>query len=66
MRRGDWKLIVNKGGKAMLFNLADDPYEKHDVAKERTEQVEELTKLLVAHQSLDEPKIPADLAGFPH
>ena len=66
LRRGDWKLIVNKGGKTMLFNLARDPFEKTDLVKEEPARVAELRQLLEAQQALDAPKIPADLEGFPH
>jgi arylsulfatase A-like enzyme len=52
VREGDWKLIVSRRGKdrAELFNLADDPQEKKDLAGEKPAQVEALRKVL-AEQS---------------
>lgn len=64
LRHGDWKLIQTKKGDEQLFNIAVDPYEKNDLAKKEPEKVAELQKLLAAQKALDEPKIPADLAGF--
>jgi len=60
LREGDWKLIVrrdepadkkaaakDKGGVAVeLYNLADDPYEKSDIADKHSDKVKELRKKL--------------------
>lgn len=47
VRLGKWKLIVNKSGsEKMLFDLAADPYEKKDLAREHPEIVEKLKTLL--------------------
>jgi arylsulfatase A-like enzyme len=49
VRVGDWKLIVsgeNEKRKVELFNLAHDPGEQHDVAKQETARVAELLKTL--------------------
>jgi arylsulfatase A-like enzyme len=47
VRDGDWKLIVNRqNGKAELFQLADDPYEKHDLAPQQPERVQTLRGLM--------------------
>lgn len=48
VRSGDWKLIlpVNKEGAIELFNLADDPHEKKNLADARPEIVERLRKKL--------------------
>ena len=40
-RRGPWKLISQEG-KAMLFNLADDIGERHDVSRQRPELMRQL------------------------
>lgn len=65
LRHGDWKLVVPKEKPPQLFQIASDPYEKMDVAAQQPEKVAELTKLLAAHQALDQPEIPADLRGLP-
>jgi arylsulfatase A-like enzyme len=47
VRLGKWKLIVKKsGGQTQLFDLANDPYEKNDLAQERKDIVEKLRTLL--------------------
>lgn len=48
VRRGDWKLYVEKG-KCRLYNLATDVHEDHDVATEHPDIVREL-KQIVAEQ----------------
>ncbi len=63
IRAGDWKLVRKSGeedpddaqnGKAgpetvELFNLADDPYEKKNIADKNPQKVEELSKTLAAY-----------------
>ena len=48
LRSGNWKLVLNRdnGKKAdwELYDLATDPNELHDLAKEKTKQVEALAK----------------------
>jgi arylsulfatase A-like enzyme len=56
---GDWKLIV-RGTQAELYNLADDPAEKKNLAADNAPKVEELRKLLAAQQKLDPPPAPKD------
>jgi arylsulfatase A-like enzyme len=47
VRRGDWKLIVGKGGRGgQLYDVASDPYETRDLARQRPERVSELQALL--------------------
>ena len=53
VRRGDWKLIVQQGKPDELFDLAADPCEKTNRAKEHPDRVAELTALLAAQQKLD-------------
>jgi arylsulfatase A-like enzyme len=51
IRQGDWKALQtglkkNPNAPAQLYDLARDPDESHDVAKEHPEIVERLTKLM--------------------
>jgi len=49
LRYGDWKLIVfagKKGGKVELFNIANDPNEKDNLAESHPEKLEELRRKL--------------------
>jgi uncharacterized sulfatase len=46
-REGDWKLIQHlREKKAELFNLADDPYERTDVASKQGERVRQLQRAM--------------------
>jgi len=65
LRHGDWKLIAGNQGKAELFNIAADPYEKENLIDKQLEKVAELKKLMAEQQALDDPKLPEDLAGTP-
>ncbi len=52
VRHGDWKLQVSEHpNKAWLFNLAEDPTEQNNLAQTRTDKLDELMDLLVAHQA---------------
>jgi arylsulfatase A-like enzyme len=53
VRVGAWKLIESKGPKYELFNLADDPLEKKDLAAEQSGQVEKLKEVLKQQKGLD-------------
>jgi arylsulfatase A-like enzyme len=45
IRSNDWKIVVERNQtKRMLFNLAQDPGEKNDVASQNPEKLVELTK----------------------
>jgi uncharacterized sulfatase len=62
IRKGDWKYIT-VGGSQYLFNLATDPYEKHDLAAKNSEQVKALRSQLEQWtQTLLPPGLP-DLKG---
>lgn len=52
---GDWKLIVSARAPAAveLYNLADDPAEKKNLAGENPEQVQRLRGILVEQKKLD-------------
>ncbi|HZV33222.1 MAG TPA: sulfatase-like hydrolase/transferase [Verrucomicrobiae bacterium] len=48
VRDGDWKLLMmENGSRRQLYNLADDPREKNNLAKEKPEIVERLSKELL-------------------
>jgi len=64
LRQGNWKLIQHKG-RTELFNLADDPNEKNDVAAEHPELVRKLEEQIEAMQSNDLLEIPEDLKKYP-
>jgi uncharacterized sulfatase len=55
VRHGDWKLQVNDrpadGIKKWLFNLANDPTERVNLAEDRPDKVQALDALLAAHQA---------------
>ena len=56
LREGDWKLVVHHasgGDKIELFNLADDPYEKHDLAADNADRVARMQKLLAEQAARD-------------
>ena len=53
VRRGDWKLIVRKGKTDELFDLAADPCEKRNLAKQHPDRVAALKALLAEKQRLD-------------
>jgi arylsulfatase A-like enzyme len=52
---GDWKLIVSRRepGSVELFNLADDPAEASNLAKEKPKQVDALRAILAEQERLD-------------
>ncbi|MEZ5039962.1 MAG: sulfatase-like hydrolase/transferase [Saprospiraceae bacterium] len=54
MRNGNWKLLCDyDGSRPELYNIVDDPGESYNLANERKEIVEEMTKQLVAwYQSM--------------
>jgi arylsulfatase A-like enzyme len=65
LRHGDWKLIVPEKAEPQLFNIADDPYEKTDLASKETARVAELQALLAKERAKDNPTLPPDLVGVP-
>jgi len=48
IRDGDWKLIRMPDRPALLFNIAEDPFEKKDLARRHPEKVRKLYKKLFA------------------
>ena len=65
IRSGEWKLIVPGNGKAQLFHIGNDPYEKSDVVDSMPDIVTDLRNRLAAHQAKDQPDLPSDLVGMP-
>jgi len=65
LRHGDWKLIVPGKGTPQLYNIAEDPYEKSDLAETSPDKVKELQALMKIEQAKDQPELPADLKGLP-
>jgi arylsulfatase A-like enzyme len=54
VRRGDWKLVVRKqGGEPQLYDLAVDPYETKDLARQHPDRVSELDALLKEYSAKD-------------
>jgi arylsulfatase A-like enzyme len=50
MRHGDWKLVRDKAGTPFeLYNMANDPYEKTDLAKANPAKLDEMKQVLLAH-----------------
>ena len=43
VRDGDWKLLADKNRKRIeLYNIAGDPWEKHNLSKENSKKISEL------------------------
>ena len=54
LRRGNWKLVLRNNGKdTELYNLADDPYEKQDIAQQHSQLVNDMKELLARHTEDD-------------
>jgi arylsulfatase A-like enzyme len=53
LRKGDWKLCRNNATKWELYNLADDPYETTDLAKDMPDKVEQLKSLIRKEKQKD-------------
>lgn len=64
LRDGDWKLIAAKDNRNLLFNLANDPYEKTDLAQQEPQRVQELVAQLAKMREQDRPTLPEDLQGI--
>ena len=65
-RKGDWKLIYyynpETDGKPTykLFNLADDPFEKNDLAQTEQKKVRELCRLMIKRLEQEKALYPID------
>jgi len=63
--KDDWKLIVDETtGRSELYDLADDPGERHNVAAEQRERVAALRQLLDTWSKALAPKTDARPAEF--
>lgn len=63
VRDGDWKLISHEKGdtqKVELFNLADDPKETTDLARQRPEKVAELQHIMAELSKADRDAVAND------
>lgn len=56
IRQGDWKYLRD-GGLELLFNLAEDPGERHDLAYAQPDRLAQMRKLLSGwNQEMDREK----------
>ena len=52
MRKGDWKLYINeRANTTLLYNIADDYEEQHDLSSTNTTKLNELKADLAAWES---------------
>lgn len=69
VRHIDWKLQVNDritdGRQYWLYNLADDPTEQNNLAESHPEKLDELKKLLTAHQATSRGPLYPAAANWP-
>lgn len=63
VRKGDWKLVVEKG-EPRLYNLATDIHEDHNVAAEHPELLAELLAAILKEHT-DSPDFQITLPRFP-
>jgi len=65
----DWKLIYNYNPKTPnqpsyeLYNLADDPFENKNVAKEKPEKLKSLMKAMIHQLKEEQALYPIDKSG---
>ncbi len=58
VRHGDWKLqISERPKKSWLYNLAEDPTERHNLAATRIDKLNELQTLLDKHDASARPPL---------
>ena len=56
LRHGDWKLIVRQADgtrERELFNIADDPYEQHEIAADCPAKVKDLANMIADERQQD-------------
>jgi arylsulfatase A-like enzyme len=61
----EWKLIMRGRNKPELYNLANDPYEKDNLAASMPKQLLKLKSAIRVEQSKDSALQPDDLVAFP-
>lgn len=60
IRSGDWKYLMNAGGRELLFNIRTDKEEKNNLIKENPEKAQELKKNLSSWSNeLQPPGMPS-------
>ena len=65
VRHGDWKLIDLGRKRVELYNLADDPHEKHNLTARHPDKVKQLRAALTQASQADRAKRPPDAAPAP-
>ncbi len=65
VRKGDWKLVIAPGAEPALFNLAEDPGEKKDLAAQKPDFARALLKELEEWKALH-PRCDIDSSIHPH
>lgn len=63
LRRGDWKLVVSgvePKRRVELFDIANDPSEKHNLATHEAERVVEMQRLLALAEEADRDSVVSD------
>ncbi|MEZ6106174.1 MAG: sulfatase [Pirellulaceae bacterium] len=70
LRDGDWKIVyhyrptdVSAGSHYQLFNLADDPFEQHELTNEQPEQVVRMMRLMIEELQKHDAVYPIDENG---
>ena len=64
VRDGDWKLIAcgtDGNRKYELFDIADDPYEQHELANEYPDKVKELGAMIEEERKYDDSSAREDV-----
>lgn len=57
IRQGDWKLIQNRDGRNIkLYNVKNDPLEKHEIHEQEKDQLNRLQSLLQEQMKRDKPR----------
>ena len=67
VRAGDWKLVLDDAGRALLFDLATDPHELTDLSADprHTGRLAELALLLATWTIRAEDPLPVPPEGYP-
>jgi len=66
VRHGDWKLISREGSGGRefeLFNIRNDPYEQHEVAKEYPDRVKDLADMIEEERREDGSSARQDVSS---
>jgi hypothetical protein len=63
--RGHHKLLVTPGGERLLYDVQDDPSERHNLAAERADMVTQLATVLTQSATTVSPPTPAGSPATP-